>query len=591
MGASSKARLTMAIWARMSSGRRRCRSTWIACLSGGACLLFLLALAFAPRASAGTFTVYNCHDPAGAVAGTGEWSVAEAHGGYITYRSSCAAGGEGSFGLTMGPNPVSEYFNGDGDTMTYTAPAPLSILAYSLRLYSFGGPCSIQDGQCANGFGEVFVNHTGQSDPNYDYRNLGYGAATATVGAGRLSKVSTVTVGVGCDPGQDLGYPCPGFADPEAQALVSEGTFTLLDPSVPSVSDLTGSLVAGGTLSGTDTIDFTASDEGGGVYSASVLIDGHQIVSEVPNSNDGSCVDLAPPGSATMAFATSRPCRTSENISIPLDTTQLSPGQHHLRVTIEDAAGEEASAYDGTIAVSGPPVTASATGAQTSSSDSPAPRGPANGTGASDEARLTVRWAHSRKATRTSRYGRYARVVGRLTTATGQAISGASIGVEETPTAEGASTAALEGARTDAGGAWSLTLPRDLPSSSLRFTYRSHLGDTAPVATATLTLRVHAGVALGITPHLTSVGHRIFFKGRVHGPIPPGGKQLVLEASSGGGWIQFHDIRTNARGHYHASYRFRFPGPVTYRFRVLSPYEADFPFLGGASNAVTVRER
>jgi hypothetical protein len=587
----------MTIWARMNGGGRRCRSAWIAGLSGGTCLLFLLALSFPTRASAGTFTVYTCHDPAGAVASTGEWKVAEARGGYITYGSSCAAAGEGAFGLTMGPNPISEYFNGDGNTMSYMAPAPLSILAYSLRLYAFGGPCSIQNNQCANGFGEVFVDHTGQSDPNYDYRNLGYGAATATVGASGLSGVSTVTVGVGCDPGQDLGYPCPGWADPEAQALVSEGSVTLLDPTVPSVSDVTGSLVAGGTLAGTDTIDFTASDEGGGVYSTTMLIDGRQIVSEVPNSNNGSCVDLAPPASATMAFATSRPCRTSENVSIPVDTTQLSPGQHHLRVTIEDAAGEEATAYDGTIVVSGPPisseptVTASATGAQTSPGDSPAPRGPANGTGGADEARLTVHWAHSQKATRTSRYGKRARVIGRLTTATGQAISGAWIGVEEMPTAEGASTATLKGAHTDAGGAWTLALPRDVPSSSLRFTYSSHLGDTAPVAATTLTLRVHAGVALGITPHLTSVGHRVFFKGRVRGPIPPGGKQLVLEASSGGGWIEFHTVRTNARGRYHASYRFRFPGPVTYRFRVISPYEADFPFLGGVSNAVTVREQ
>jgi hypothetical protein len=40
-----------------------------------------------------------------------------------------------------------------------------------------------------------------------------------------------------------------------------------------------------------------------------------------------------------------------------------------------------------------------------------------------------------------------------------------------------------------------------------------------------------------------------------------------------------------------ASYRFKFPGPVTYRFRVLSRYEADFPFLAGASNVVDVHER
>jgi hypothetical protein len=87
------------------------------------------------------------------------------------------------------------------------------------------------------------------------------------------------------------------------------------------------------------------------------------------------------------------------------------------------------------------------------------------------------------------------------------------------------------------------------------------------------------------------VGRKIFFSGVLHGtPIPEGGKQLVLEASSGREWIQFNTIATNAKGRYRASYRFKLPGPVTYRFRVLSRYEADFPFLSGTSNVVDVHE-
>ncbi len=78
----------------------------------------------------------------------------------------------------------------------------------------------------------------------------------------------------------------------------------------------------------------------------------------------------------------------------------------------------------------------------------------------------------------------------------------------------------------------------------------------------------------------------------LHGtPIPPGGKQLVLEASSGGEWVQFDTITTNAKGRYRASYRFKFPGPASYRFRLYVPHEADFPFLTGTSNVVGVYER
>jgi hypothetical protein len=65
----------------------------------------------------------------------------------------------------------------------------------------------------------------------------------------------------------------------------------------------------------------------------------------------------------------------------------------------------------------------------------------------------------------------------------------------------------------------------------------------------------------------------------------------VLEARSGGEWLQFDTITTNARGRYRATYRFKFPGPITYQFRVLSPHEADFPYLSGTSNVVGVHER
>ena len=219
-------------------------------------------------------------------------------------------------------------------------------------------------------------------------------------------------------------------------------------------------------------------------------------------------------------------------------------------------------------------------------------RGPANGTNASDQARLTARWKSTAKATRTSRYGAADQITGRLTTTTGQPIAGAVLEVYETPDYQGARTVALTTARTGPTGGWTLTLPRSVASGTLHFEYRSHLDDATPAAIATLALRVHAGIALRISPHVTSVGHSIHFSGVLHGaPIPTGGKQLVLEASSGGEWIQFDTIATDAKGRYRASYRFKFPGPVTYRFRVLSHYEADFPFLAGSSNVVAVRER
>jgi hypothetical protein len=113
------------------------------------------------------------------------------------------------------------------------------------------------------------------------------------------------------------------------------------------------------------------------------------------------------------------------------------------------------------------------------------------------------------------------------------------------------------------------------------------------VATRTLALTVRAGVRLHVRPRTASVGATIVFTGRLlGGPIPRGGKVIVLEARSPGGpWIEFDVVHSNSRGAFRASYRFKLPGPASYRFRVVSEAEADYPFAAGASNQVGVYER
>jgi hypothetical protein len=98
---------------------------------------------------------------------------------------------------------------------------------------------------------------------------------------------------------------------------------------------------------------------------------------------------------------------------------------------------------------------------------------------------------------------------------------------------------------------------------------------------------------LSITPSSTRRGGTIHFRGRLAaGPIPRGGKPLILEARSGrGAWIQFHVVRTDRRGRYRSSYRFKFPGPATYQFRVLCEAEAAYPFATGGSRVIRVAER
>jgi hypothetical protein len=251
-------------------------------------------------------------------------------------------------------------------------------------------------------------------------------------------------------------------------------------------------------------------------------------------------------------------------------------GAHHLQVSVIDAAGNAAPVLDRevTVANAGAP-------------------GPPNGTNASPQATLTAGWKGTGKERLTSGFGRVQTVTGRLTDVAGKPISGALISVVATPAYAGAKAVAMASPRTDGNGRFSMRLGGFLSSRTLRLAYRSNLGDVRPVATRTLTLTVRAGVTLNIAPRTVSPGQSIFFSGRLRGgPLPKDGKQLVLEARSGGSpWLEFEVVRTGRGGRYKASYRFKFPGPARYQFRVLSEPESDFPFAAGYSNVVGVRER
>jgi hypothetical protein len=142
-------------------------------------------------------------------------------------------------------------------------------------------------------------------------------------------------------------------------------------------------------------------------------------------------------------------------------------------------------------------------------------------------------------------------------------------------------------------GSFSVTIPANASSRTVTLAYREHLGDLEPVAVQTLNLTVRAGIRLSISPRVARAGTRIHFTGRLlGGPVPAGGKPIVLEARAGrGGWIKFNVVRSSRSGALRASYRFRFPGPVHYQFRAVSEAEADYPYAPGSSNVVRVLER
>ena len=215
-----------------------------------------------------------------------------------------------------------------------------------------------------------------------------------------------------------------------------------------------------------------------------------------------------------------------------------------------------------------------------------------NGTNATEQAALQVRWSATAKAALAGSYGRAQRVSGRLTTPAGAPIGGAVVEVFDTPSYERAPTQALGTARTATNGSFSFRVPASTQSARLTFAYSAQLGAPTPAVTGSLQLTIPASLSLQITPRTTQEGGRIVFSGTLRGaPLPPGGKQLVLEARTlSGPWRQFQVLTTAKRGGYRAKYRFRLAGPIDYEFRVVSQQEADFPYAAGASNVVLVHE-
>jgi hypothetical protein len=375
-------------------------------------------------------------------------------------------------------------------------------------------------------------------------------------------------------------YKCPvGKGDEHGYAAVVylyAADIVLEQSAGPTASNVGGELASAGAVSGTIDLTFSATDPGAGVYEAIFNVDGQIVQSTVVNENGGKCRNVGQTRDGTAAFLYVQPCLGSVSAGVGFDTTKVGNGLHHLIVSVIDAAGNAAPVLDRNITVANPGVP-----------------GPPNGTNASAQATLAASWKGTRKERLTSSYGRAQTVLGRLTGPGGVPIGGALIDETATPEYAGAKPLAMASPRTGPDGRFEVRVARGESSRTLVFAYRAHTGDALPVATRTLRLGVRAGVSLRVAPRTVSVGRSIFFKGVLKGgPPPAGGKQLVLEARSAGGeWIEFDVIRTKAHGRFRASYRFKFPGPASYQFRVLCKQEADFPFLEAASNVVRVRER
>jgi hypothetical protein len=526
--------------------------------------------------------VYSCRTPSGESAPADGWSGSKA--GTYTYAENTCSQPTGGLVARLGDEPAR---TANTDIATWEFAAPATDVIAGATLWRAG---DADGGAAINATYEFWF--AGPS-PTDVFEGCLYGPECVSRGNFQQPLAPQNRVP---EPGANLGshifasascrgvaeYKCPegkGDADGNAAVLyLYAADITLAQGLGPTAGNVGGELSTAPTVSGTSDLTFSASDPGSGVYEAVFTVDGQTMESAVVNDNGGRCRNVGQTTDGKPAFLYVQPCLGSVSADVGLDTTKLANGAHHLIVSVIDAAGNAAPVLDREITVANPPLPCTASGSSTAHS--------------SASTTLSASWRRTRKQSVTSSYGRAPAIDGRLLGPGGAPIGGATIDLVATPSYVGGAPIAMPSPRTRPDGRFTVRLPAGVSSRTLCFAYRP-AGGASPVATRTLTLNVRAGILLRVVPRTASVGRSIFFHGRLRGgPVPPDGKQLVLEARSPGSqWLEFRVIRTNARGRFNASYTFRFPGPARYQFRALSEPESDYPFVAGSSNVVAVLER
>ncbi len=587
---------------------------------GAAMLVGLSVLALVGSARAGDFHVYSCRMPNGEVAPTDGWS-GTATGVAVVAEDKCAKGGALIAALGEG---VSHVVGTDVATWTFSAP-----LGETVTKATFWRAGDGEGGSAANATYQFWLSGPTEAEA-FDECIYAVGCMKVRgepeepMSLSNILAVPTKNLGehiyVNASCGGLQTYKCPnGKGDANGYAAVVylyAADLVLEQTSQPKVSEVEGELATAATLSGTDDLSFHAEDEGSGVYRAVFSVDGKEVGATVLSSNGDHCQNVAQTTDGLPAFLYLRPCPAALRADVPFDTTTLTDGTHHLVVSVTNAAGNSTVALDRNVIVKNDtkgveqPTPLSPEGQQPQSTEQHAqpiqitpvmtvstpvttvqPQN--NGTNATPQAGLRLRWSTTAKASLAGRYGRAQGVSGELTTPAGTPIGGAIVQVFDTPSYERAPTSPLGTVRTAANGSFSFRLPASTQSARLTFAYSAQLGEPAPSVTASLQLRIPASLSLRIAPRTTQRGGRIVFSGKLKGaPLPPGGKQLVLEARTlRGQWRQFQVLSTAKGGVFRATYRFRLAGPIDYKFRVVSQQEADFPYAEGSSNVVLVHER
>ena len=339
-----------------------------------------------------------------------------------------------------------------------------------------------------------------------------------------------------------------------AHAYVKQLRLELTDVSRPSLT-IGGSMLSGAELRGPQTIDLNAADQGPGLQSVQIAVNG----SPVGGDNlSGNCNPL--PGGLTSRLS---PCPQSFVKSYTLDTAKppFANGANTVSVCVYDYAQ------------SGTPN--SACQSRQVITENLCPSSPVGG-----GAKVDAGFAANGKADRTFPYGSPALIRGRVLDGGGNGVNGATVCIEGHAELLGRAYQLLGTATTNQNGGWSYELHRGA-SRAIRVAYRFGATQTS----TDLTLAVRAEATLNVSKSLTRPHRPVYFSGHIPGPLA--GKRVVIVCGTVPGANRrflVRRARTDALGHFRVGYAFSpVAGPTKFVFWVVVPAQNSYPYSIGHS--------
>jgi hypothetical protein len=558
----------------------------------------------APPAHAGSFNVFTCSID-GAFYPNRAWTSASNPAGNPAYLTDTACSQPGDpLSASLAPNTA--YGAGTFAALSFNAPSGTRISDYELAMkhYWYAPPLpnyATERTYTLATFGDIPFSGTGlylQADQDalaveqhwYGYRgsNSSGAAETPVMTVTRASSpratgaanAPSMTLSAGCWTGD--GTACSlgtdGAGIPGAAFVQLYGSrITITDSTAPALTGPTDDvgLRAPGTRAGDEPLTFSATDNVG--IRRAEIVD----VTDAANPRVVAAEDYVSTQTAQKTgcdFTRPRPCPDMKN-----ETIAASPaiaGKRTLLLRVTDAAGNQTVS---------PPFAVVA-------------RGPVNGSGGGDGARLIAGFpghafrgrdkARHRigvlRPTKTVGFGHGKTVRGILRNAAGQPIAGADLRLLVRELRLGSRYVDRGGVTTGADGRFTFTITRGA-SRRVRIAYRAYPGDDDLTAKSDVTFKTKARISVHVPSHIGARG-TVRFHGSLKGrPLPPHGVTLELQARQPGrGWRTVKTTRTRKAGRYSTRYRFNSPGG-RFAFRVRLRPSDSYPYSRGTSRSVRVR--